>query len=79
MQRLRAALVDLVAKIAKIATLQAFSELNIALNAEGREQHNKRQNIKWHFGPKDDFRFDPSLIVQLLWMHQKLEEHGEKS
>ena len=51
MQRLRAALVDLVAKI---ATLQAFSELNIALNAEGREQHNKRQNIKWHFGLKDD-------------------------
>ena len=72
MQRLRAALVDLVAKI---ATLQAFSELNIALNAEGREQHNNRQNIKWHFGFKDD----PSLIVQLLWMHQKLEEHGEKS
>ena len=59
MQRLRAALVDLEAKIAKIATLQAFSELNIALNAEGREQHNKRQNIKWHFGLKDD----PSLIV----------------
>ena len=56
MQRLRAALVDLVAKI---ATLQAFSELNIALNAEGREQYNKRQNIKWHFGLKDD----PSLIV----------------